>query len=274
MERIRWSLEEKEAVIKESFAIRQSDVFSSDITCVRLAMQKVLPPHRQRMLVSMQNVDFIHLGWQRLKEREAEQRLAMEDAQLAKEIVSRQTKAASPAPSAYPQVIQSAKCKDDFAKAEPAKAMTLESLTTETLAQELVRRLLEATNQDLIRKIVREEVNATLERRLPGILPPEEEEVHAKHNPEPQVEERPKKPKVCVIGLMNGQTKLIQSEYPHLDFHFLEGNEGHARIKNTMNMMDMTIRTVWCKGQIPQGLRYQHAKGLDTLRSLLNRFPK
>jgi hypothetical protein len=278
--RIRWTHEERVKIAKEAYRIREQDALASDITCVRMAMQAVLPVERHRNLIQMQNADFIYPAWEAIKKQEQSQEIkefvaARMESQARSVPQVQRTPLVAP-PSAYPQVIQGAKCKDDFSKTEATKAqpLSLDSLTTDTLAQELIRRLLSSTSEETIRKIVREEVNATLERRLPGILPPEEQEVHGKHNPEPQIDERPKLPKVCILGLMNGQTRLIKDEYPHLDFHFLEGNEGHAKIKNTMNLMDLSIRTVWCKGQIPQGLKYQHAKGLDTLRTILNRFPK
>lgn len=151
------------------------------------------------------------------------------------------------------------------------KKITIEDLTTEMLAQELVSRLLKAVDTSTLRSLIREEVNAVLERRLPGILPPDE---YVEPEALPVVSPQKKLIKVCVIGLMSKQEHLLKTEYKgEVDFHFMQGSEGQQRMKNTASMMDLTIRTKWVKGAVGSmnGVsNFVHANGLDSIRNLIH----
>jgi hypothetical protein len=148
------------------------------------------------------------------------------------------------------------------------KKASLEDLTTEMLATELVSRLLKAVDTSTLKKMIRDEVNAVLEQRLPGILPPMEEQAEA----EPAPEERVRLPKVCVFGLMSGQKEMLKREYKgKVDFHFMEGSEGRTRIKNTVELMDISIATNWAT-RLPsmKGTpNFTNADGMTSIRNII-----
>jgi len=283
MERITWTKQDKFEVAELSFKIRQNpDSAISDIECVRRAMEALLPAEKQRKLIQMQQVDFVKEAWPKLlrgesirpQEKVPTIDLTKEQATVAEADEPRtDLRGKEPESSpVYGTTKQWPRAINPVAppqhESQHQKKLNLEDLTTEMLAQELVSRLLRAVDTSTLKNLIREEVNTVLERRLPGVLSPDE------YVPEKEeVVERITLPKVCIIGLMSKQRHMLEGEYKgKLNLHFLEGSEGGTRIKNTVGMMDLTIGTNWIKGTMPsmKGVpNYVHADGMTSIRTLI-----
>jgi hypothetical protein len=105
---------------------------------------------------------------------------------------------------------------------------------------ELGRRIEEATSADRLQSLIRQEVNAVLDRRLPGILAPDVEPVE-----EAVVTAEVFKLKICVIGLLNGQKDLITQEYKdRVDFLFMEQTPGLHKIQQTANHYHFVVQMI------------------------------
>lgn len=154
------------------------------------------------------------------------------------------------------------------------KEKLMESLSTELLLTELLKRLVTQSSDTRIRDIAREEANAVLDRRLPGALPPDSYRAPLADIVDDTPAAAPKH-KVCIIGLENRQRSMLEDEYKGIvRFHFLSGSEGGNRIKSTVNLMDFTVKTHWTKGTLGSTKGWPNftssTGGMDTIRRLLN----
>lgn len=232
-----WNPTEREHIALVSF--RNMKAGYSKMESLRQAVM-TLPVQLQRQLKTVADVPWIISMWDDLRRN--------------------QTEVAQPQSAIQPVV------NPQVEKDVPAPALDLSQLPTATLMAEMLKRMTDMLDPQAQRRMIREEVNATLERRLPGILAPDVD-------PEPEVEmtTRAKLSKVCVLGLDNAQKSMLSSDYRGIiDFHFLNGDEGNRRVKATIDLMDFALKSKWVKGN-PTGFKnLQQANGLDTIRRLIN----
>lgn len=238
--RIFWKPEQWQLVAKRSYIIKKDPLFQgSDIEAVRVAQREVLPANLQRPLLSMQEVIKLRDMWEELR--------AQGYAQVQAIIQ----------PLSHPESKQ--------------VHLAIEDIPTEALMQEFFKRMLDVLNPDYLKRLVREEANAVIDRRMPGIVPPDPE-------PLEPLDEKPieRKFRVCVLGLMGAQQERLKQIYGRtIDFHFLSGSEGGNRIKSTAQVMDLTIRSKWCKGTLPSTSGWPNFTsagdgGMETIQRLIN----
>lgn len=242
MTRIFWSQAEKKEIAEASFAIRHDHSFvGTDLDCVREAMRTCIRPDRHRNIIAMSEITWLSESWKELnKAVRAHHHPAIKGA-------------------VHPHV-----------ERDHAPQFSLSDVSISALFQELSKRIDDIANPAKLRALIRAEVNATIDRRLPGVVPPDSMDVVEKPKARTVV------PKVAVIGLLGQQQHLLKTQYNgHVDFHFLEGNEGMTRIRNTARTMDLTIKSKWCKGILGSTKDFEkfHAVhgGLDQIRSIINR---
>lgn len=253
MARITWTPAKKLEIAQRSFEIRQQHSEYSDIECVRQAMHEVVSPEKYRDLRQMAEVDFIMPVWTNLTKAQKEKEALMEP----KPTNVKQF------PAAIRPIVNPA-----VEHASVFDAVSIEDMATEVIAQELVKRLLHAVNPTMIRSLIRDEVESVLEARIPQFLLPRQE---------PEVEEVPAErvqlKHVCVIGLLPKQKEVLETEFrDRINFFFLEGNEG-KKVKRTAETMDLTVKTKWVKGHLPDmhGVpNFVFANGLDSVRLHIN----
>jgi hypothetical protein len=132
---------------------------------------------------------------------------------------------------------------------------------------ELGRRIEEATSVTRLQSLIRSEVNAVLDRRLPGILAPDVETV------EEVVKAEVFKLKICVIGLLNGQKDLITQEYKdRVDFLFIEQTPGLHKIQQTANHYHFVVQMVKYSNHIKGSNRIDNFVTLGGLLTQLRAF--
>lgn len=239
--RIFWKPDQWQAVAKRSYIIRKDALFKgSDVEAVRIAQREVLPVELHRNLISMAEVARIPGMWDELRT----QGYAQDQGAISPMVPPEQRQA----------------------------ILSVSDISTPDLMAELMKRIADVMNPDYIRAIARDEANAVIERRIPGILPPD---------PGPVVDEvaEPKnerKYRVCVLGLMGSQQETLKRNYGRLiDFHFLSGSEGANRIKATVERMDFTVRSKWCKGTLGSTSGWPNFSsagdgGMETIMRLIN----
>jgi hypothetical protein len=243
MSRIFWKDDEWEQLAEVSFSLRNDLTFNgSDIDCVREAMRACIDPSRHRDLVTMSEVPKVVKAWPKL--------MAQKNAYESK--VNTAIKAV-----VSPEVERQ------------SNAASIADVSIEALFAELGKRMASLANPANLRALIRAEVNATIDRRMPGIIPPD-----IYDQPEPK--QRIVMPKVCVIGLTNGQKSMLREQYKNqVDFHFLEGSEGTQRVKNTARTMDLTVKSRWCKGLLGSTKDFENFQsttgGIDQIRSMIDR---
>lgn len=287
--RVHWTKEEKRDIALLSFKIRQNNSDITDVMCVRQAQEALLAEVRWRPFKKMAEVAFVSDAWRKLTRGE---RLEGEESD-AHDVMDSLARARDHAESIYsavsaPEYGPAAVPVQPEVKQWPAaikpvvnpavenaqpKALTVEDASIEQLMLAMMGKFLKRTDEATLRALVRDEVNKTLERRLPGVLAPDVpfEEPTAVEIETPV--ERKVLPKVALIGLNDKQKEIFRQNYSNqLDLHFLEGSEGGTRIKNTVSLMDLTIRTPWPKGILPSMKNvpnYVNASGLDSARTLI-----
>jgi len=234
MPRIHWKPADKRLIVEESFRIRTNPSFTdSDLEAVRMAMRKIIKPADHRNLRAMAELPWVTDGWKELHKAKRE----------------------NPAPIHYTPAIEAGTLPKHEQVQIPA-LISLESLGTEALAAELLRRLVQMTDPTY------------LDARLPGLLPPDIEP-----QPAPVEKERPRLIKIGVIGLLNSQQELFKNQYKDLvDFHFVDGNSSFAKVKNLAATMDWTYKTKWSDaiGKVSSLERFSSTNGgLDTIRKLI-----
>ena len=244
MARIFWTAAEKKEVAEASFAFREDMGFTgTDLECVREAMRSCIRPDRHRNLNTMVEVPWVYDAWVELK---------------------RSTRQVPNIPAAIQPIVS------PKVERESTPQFSLGDVSITDLFMELSKRVEAIANPAYLRTLIRAEVNATIDRRLPGIVPPDLLD-------QPEV---PKKriviPKVAVIGLMGAQQNMLRDQYrDKVDFYFLEGKEGMTRIKNTAQSMDLTIKSRWCKGLLGSTKELEKFQattgGLDQIRAIINR---
>jgi len=275
MTRVYWTEPQQQDIAVLAFKIRQNNTDISDVECVRMAMRSVLPEDKHRELKQFSIVSkWILPIWTRLTSGEVISTEPVSDIDREVQEPSRSLKEIAEERSSYPSAIKPTEHPDYTKVLASDPQRSVEDLSTEVLAQELVKRLLSAVDKSNLRSLIREEINAVLDRRLPGLLPPDD------YKPEPRVkfdEERsvkaPTKHKVLVLGLLSKQQHLLKTQYgKYIDFYFLEGNEGQNRVRAQASHMEMTIKTHWIKGQVDfKGLpNVTNVSGMDSIRSVLN----
>ncbi len=232
-----WNPTEREHIALVSFRNMQAGY--SKMESIRQAVM-TLPIQLQRQLNSVAEVPWIISMWDDFRRN--------------------QTTVAQPQPAIQPVV------NPQVEKDVPAPALDLSQLPTAALMNEVLKRLSDMLDPQAQRRMIRDEVNSILERRLPGVLAPDIEP-----EPEIRVKERARLSKVCVLGLDNAQKSMLASAYRGIiDFHFLDGDEGNRRVKATIDLMDFSLKSKWVKGS-PNGFKnLQQANGLDTIRRLIN----
>jgi hypothetical protein len=244
MTKIFWKPAQKKAIAEAAFEYRQDPGFlGSDLDCVRQAMLDVIPdPTQHRNVHTMTTLPWVTDVWKDLTETLKNGY----DHRAIKPVVS-------------PTIERD------------ATQLKVADITTESLWAELGKRLFQQYSPENMRALIRAETNATIDRRMPGIIPPDT--LDANHQQEFPKE---RKPKLCIIGLMGAQVNMLTAEYGKvIDLHFLEGGEGTKRIKNTCSLMDLTIKSKWCKGLLGSTKDFENFQattgGLDTIRGMIQR---
>jgi hypothetical protein len=237
--RIFWKSDQWTKVAKRSYVIKKDPLFQgSDIEAVRTAQREVLPAEIHRPLLSMQEVSRIKDMWEDLRANGYAQDQGVIQA------------------LSHPESKQ--------------VHLAIEDIPTDALMKEFFKRMLDTMNPEYIRRLAREEANAVIDRRMPGIVPPDEEPIVEDLKP---IERRFK---VCVLGLMGAQQERLKQLYGRLiDFHFLSGGEGGNRIKATAALMDLTIKSKWCKGTLGSTSGWPNFTsagdgGMETIQRLIN----
>ena len=241
--RITWKPDQWLAVAQRSFSLLRDPMFNgSKIEAVRQAQRAVLPPELHRGLISMQEVTpKIPELWGKLHDQGY-----VEDVPVIQPHVNHEI------------------------ETQHQKTLLLSDITTQDLMLEFMRRITDALDPSNLRNMVRTEVNAVIDRRMPGIIPPDPEAFI----PEPEPEKE-KLLRVMIIGLNGGQQEIMKRKYAGIiDFHFLEGNEGAQRLKNTAGLMDFSVRSKWCKQNLPSTSGWPNftatTGGMDTIQRLIN----
>lgn len=249
--RIVWTKDQKIEIARRSYEIKSDPSWAdSDLEAVRVAMRELIEPEKHRQLTQMQQVEFVLPLWKQFRHHGMAPRTAQ--------------------PAIRPVV---APAVEQDVQQKLASSMTLDRYTDAQIMGEFFKRMAQMMDPTTQRAMMREEINACLDRRLPGMLPPDplsqpslvkEEVVH--------VEPKEHLVKVAVIGLQGGQSQILARKYRgKVDFHFLGGNEGIRRIKNTVELMDFTFKTKWSKGNL-DGLkvdRMTNVNGTDSIARLL-----
>lgn len=237
--RIFWKPEQWQQVAKRSFVIKKDPLFQgSDIEAVRIAQREMLPAASQRPLISMQEVAPIKEMWEGLHASGYAQDQAVIQ------------------PLTHPE--------------SRNVHLAIEDIPTDALMKEFFKRMLDTMNPEYIRRLAREEANAVIDRRMPGLVPPDQEPVIEEAKP------AERRFKVCVLGLMGAQQEKLKQHYGRLiDFHFLSGAEGANRVKATAGLMDLTIKSKWCKGTLGSTSGWPNFSsagegGMETIQRLIN----
>jgi len=292
MRSIIWNEEEKRKVARASWRIlKEPGSRGYKLTALLCGMKEVLPANKWRNIRAIQSVPYIQDYWNEFEKQEKDKLSKSnpadqcEIAPIPDSITVQPEVTSSVSPDSYsnesskvessswPPAIIPGKLPREDEKHVSTRSL-LDEISSELLAQELLSRVITALSPDSIRKIVREEINSVLTQRFAGsmfesILAPEET---VKPLPKDKHAETSRLLKICVIGLLPGQISILKKEYESLvDFHFLEGKEGHKRIKNTAELMDHTFKTIWCKGNL-SGLKLPnctHANSMDSIRVIL-----
>jgi hypothetical protein len=256
MAHITWTKAEKALVAERSFEIRMSVTTETDIDCVRRAMSEMLATEKQRNLRGMSDVLWVQDQW-RILTKNAQSKTA-----------NGRVWSSTPTPAPRPQSIQPVVNPRIELESTPIPA--LKDVPTMEIFEELGRRISSMMNGDHIKQMIRQEVNAVLERRLPGVLAPDEpQEI-------PQQEERAIKLKICVIGLLDGQQELIKREYSEkVSFLFMERTPSLQKIKHAAQQYDHVIQMLKFSNQIKGANQIEkfHMLGglLTQLRDFINR---
>jgi hypothetical protein len=224
--RIVWKEEQRQKVAKRSFLILRDPIFSgSEIEAIRQAQSEVLEPALHRDLTSMQAVDgtrpWIRDMWKALDKSG----FVGDTSTVIKPLVN-----------------------PEIERHLQAKAAVVSDLSIADLMNELVKRVTDMMDPRHLREIMREEANAVLDRRMPGVLSPD-----PGPDPEPEIQAPAPAPKhrVCLIGLDGKQQQIMYQAYRDtITFVFLSGSEGHTRIKNIVSTVEYTVRSRWAKGVI------------------------
>lgn len=271
MVRIVWTPAQKRAVALTAWLIVKQPQYQGTITkAVRQAMEENIEPHEHRDMHQAKSYETWLLPlWQ-----EFDKDLVHENRDVTFRNVP-SPPAVAPPTSVAPkhQAIKPVHNPEVERHApQPPKEPTLGSSTTPDLLAELLKRLTEMSNPEAMRKMVRAEVNAALDRRLPGVLAPDEP------FPEPEAVAAPIKHKlfkVAILGLLPQQQELMKQQYRgQVDFHFLDGNAGFSRIKKTVDLMDWSVKTKWCNanGSFSKLEKLTSTQGgLETIRQIINR---
>jgi hypothetical protein len=225
---VHWNDEDKLKLARRSLEIINDPLFTGGrLRAVQQAQSEVIPASLHRNINAMQKVTpWIEILWRELRKPQR----------------SEPTEHRAIQPVVDPHIERQSVSKEEL----------LSQIPTADLMREFVTRIEAATSPDALTKIVRAEINTILERRLPGVLAPDEEP-NTKHNPEPEPEAqaKPKLHRVLVIGLSNKQQQILRQIYSGIvDFYFLEGSEGTNRIRNQAQTMDFTVMSGWSKGVV------------------------
>jgi hypothetical protein len=249
--RIFWKSDVKHAIAVRAFEIKtDSNWADTDLEAIRVAMRELVDPADWRELTQMQQADFVQPIW--------------------RELVAKGHRAAPKRAAIQPVV--SPKIEHDVVQQFQTN-LSLDKFTTAEIMGEFMKRIVHMMDPETQRRLMREEINAVLDRRLPGMLPPDP----ALSQPTPVSEvtaSQPAKrlPKILVLGLQGAQRNSLEKTYQgHVHFFFLDGDEGLKRVKNTMDTMDFTFKTKWCKGNL-DGLRGQnltYVNGTDSIHRLI-----
>lgn len=242
MSRIFWKPAQKLLVAQRAFALLKDPLFTgSELDAVRDA-QLALDPSLHRDITGMQAVTpWIQTIWRELESNGF----------------------ATPKATIVPQLNPNVEH-----EREARRVHQLSEFKTEDLLGEFFKRMTDLMDPANIREMVRTEVNAMLERRLPGVLAPDE-------YTEPEAPAPDSKHRVCIIGLIAGQPDVMLRKYKGvIDFHFIDGSEGHNRVKGIVQTMDYTIRTKWCKGNLGSTHGWSNYTmcngGLESIQRLIN----
>jgi hypothetical protein len=245
MARIVWKPDHREIVARRSFTLLRDPLFSgTELAAVRQAMREKLEPALHRDLTGMQQIEpWIREIWKAL-----ENNGFIADEPVIKPVV-------------------------DHAAERMHQAVTvkLSEISLMDLMGELATRIEAVTDMRHLRAIMREEANAVLDRRMPGILPADPLLVVEE---EPEAAPSAKLFHVCLIGLDGKQKEIMRQAYKGvIDFHFLDGNEGQTRIKNMVAQMDFTVCSRWPKGQIGSTKGWANystsSGGMDSIHTLI-----
>jgi hypothetical protein len=253
-----WTAEEKEKVAKRAFEIRGENPLSgTDLHCVRTAMKELLVSIRHRNIHQMKDVQpWLSEYW-----------TALTAAQSKEETLELLTTFSAYEPAIKPLVVPQI----EREVAVPPTNQTNSRLSD--LWAELGRRIEEATSGERIKAIIRTEINATLERRLPGILAPDDVQTPVE---QPHQKERKHKLKICVIGLLNSQHELVKNEYRDtVDFLAFDKTPSFSRIQSTARHYDYVVQMLKYSNQIKGANKIDnfHMCGglLTQLREFVNR---
>jgi hypothetical protein len=259
MTRIFWTTEEKQAVAVRAFEIKNYASFDdSDIEAIRQAMAECLPDEKQRKLHTMSEVLWAYDYWDELQNP---QKLAN----------GRTWVSGNGNTPAKPQAIQPVV--NPQIEREVIPLISIKDVSVLELWTELGGRINQLMSGEHLKKLVQQEVNTVLERRIPGLLPVDELQSPVI---QPQAEERKKKIKVCVIGLLNGQQELVKREYKDsVDFLFFDKTPSFSKVQQTAQHYGWVIQMIKYSDQIKganQISNFRMLGGLLTqLREFLNR---
>lgn len=255
MTRIVWTKADRQVVAERAFEIRMSCTTETDIDCVRRAMSEMLNTEKQRDLRGMSDFPWMQDHWRELT-KNAQSKTA-----------NGRVWSTPPKPQAITPVV------NPKIENESIPEPTIKDISTMDLWAELGRRITDMMDGSHIKQLIRDEVNATLERRLPGLLPPDELQAPVA---QPSQKERQYKLKVCVIGLLNGQQELIKKEYRDtVDFLFMEKTPSIHKIQQTAHHYDWVIQMIKYSTQVKgagQIEKFHMCGGLLTqLRTFIDR---
>lgn len=248
MAKIFWTAGEKRDIAERSFAIRMdSESEGSDLDCIREAMHQVIKPDRFRELRTIDHVS----PW--LRERWTDL------------LALRKEQAVNGKLPEFPQAIKQPLIQE--------KLFSIKDVTTSALWAELGVRIQSMMDGDDVRRIVRDELNRSLERRLPGLLPPDDVDIPQE---QPKTEARKHKLKIAVIGLKPEQQGLIQQQYKDdVSFLFSEKSASLPKIKNMARHCDWVVQMIRFSDQVKGANHVENfhmCPGLLTqLRDFINR---
>jgi len=254
MSYIKWTKADRQVVAERAFEIRMSVTTETDIDCVRRAMSEMLATDKQRDLRGMSDLPWMQEQWRTLTK-------------------NAQSKTANGRVWSMPRVQAITPVVNPRIENESIPEPTIKDISTMDLWAELGRRISDMMEGQHIKKMIRDEVNATLERRLPGLLPPDEVQLPVE---QPSQKERQYKLKVCVIGLLNGQQELIKKQYKDtVDFLFMEKTPSIHKIQQTAHHYDWVIQMIKYSTQVKgagQIEKFHMCGGLLTqLRTFIDR---